>query len=67
MPNAAPCISVEDAIRNAVRTTRLGVDGVHIEPTKGVMQMLQWHRNGAWLADRREQKFDPGIRKTFSE
>jgi len=41
MPNTSACISVEDAIRNAARITHLGADGVHIEPTKGMMPMLR--------------------------
>jgi 3-methyl-2-oxobutanoate hydroxymethyltransferase len=41
MPNTVACVSVEDAIRNAARITHLGADGVHIEPTKGMMPMLR--------------------------
>src|SRR5260370_33209174 len=41
MPNTTACVSVEDAIRNAARITHLGADGVHIEPTKGMMPMLR--------------------------
>jgi 3-methyl-2-oxobutanoate hydroxymethyltransferase len=41
MPNTTACVSVEDAIRNAARITRLGADGVHIEPTKGMMPALR--------------------------
>jgi 3-methyl-2-oxobutanoate hydroxymethyltransferase len=41
MPNTTACVSVEEAIRNAARITHLGADGVHIEPTKGMMPMLR--------------------------
>lgn len=41
MPNTTACVSVEEAIRNAARITKLGADGVHIEPTMGMMPMLR--------------------------
>ncbi len=41
MPNTTAAISVEDAVRNAARIAHLGADGVHIEPTMGMMPMVK--------------------------
>lgn len=37
MPNTTVGISIEESVRNAARAVKLGADGVHIEPTPGMV------------------------------
>ena len=41
LPNTTVCVSTEEAVRNADRVMKLGGDGVHIEPTLGMMPMVK--------------------------
>lgn len=41
MPNTAACISIEESVRNAARVTKLGADGVHIEPSLGTVDHIR--------------------------